>query len=135
MVEIINKSSAVKHLPENGIVLQPGINKVDRELFKENLENPLVKESVDNGILKIKGGLEKPQEEKEEQPQGEQEKKQEIEKDLPNPDKFTVDNFLDTFVSNEDRPEVLKKYIEVEQLNQGRTTLITPIREKLEKVK
>ena len=123
---VISKSNERKHLPVGDVVLTKGKNKVEDEVMEQNLQNPLIQQAMDNGVLIIPDT---------EQQDTEPQQEEEVKKELPNPDDFTVNEFINTFVANEDRVEVLEKYIKQEKLNQNRTTLIDAVEEQLSEVK
>lgn len=53
-VMVKNNTNEIKHLPHNNMTLQPGKNlDVDLNDLEDNLENPLVKQMLDNDKIEI----------------------------------------------------------------------------------
>ena len=50
---VISKSNERKHLPVGDVVLTKGKNKVEDEVMEQNLQNPLIQQAVENGVLII----------------------------------------------------------------------------------
>ena len=57
MIKIVNNTKELKSLPYGEISLNPGINEVDEEKFKNNLRSRLVMGDIEGGFLEIPNGL------------------------------------------------------------------------------
>lgn len=64
MVEVVNNTKQIKNLPYGNIVLQPGLNEVDKEKLDRNKGHKGFEYDLKNGNIKIKSETKKPEEKK-----------------------------------------------------------------------
>lgn len=62
MVEVVNNTKEVKHLPYGNIALQPGLNEVDEKQLDRNKGHKGFEYDLKNGNIKIKSETKKPEE-------------------------------------------------------------------------
>ena len=149
-ITIINNSKEIKFLPRGNVMLDLGKNEVDKDKFNLNLTHPHIKTLLDKGIIEVKeeegdnpspspkpsnNDPKKALKDKVNEGSGDKNKGKDNEfGDSIDPDDFTVTMFIENFVEDEDNADKLEDYLMKEKLGQNRTTLVEPIKERIEEL-